>query len=61
MRLSEVEKKARQVGIKDTWRYSRKELIRQIQRQEGNFDCFDTLNKQSCSQNQCCWRVECVR
>ncbi len=40
MRLSEIEKKARSLGIKDTWRYSKKELIKTIQRTEGSFDCF---------------------
>jgi len=61
MRLSEIENKARQLGVKDTWRYSKKELIHRIQKQEGNFDCFDTSNKQNCNQTLCCWRAECVK
>lgn len=60
MRLSEIEKKARSLGIKDTWKYSKKELVKTIQRAEGNFDCFATA-KGSCAQTSCCWRLDCVK
>ena len=60
MRLAEIEKKARAVGIKDTWKYSKRDLIRNIQRKEGNFDCFGTA-KGSCSQMACCWRSDCLK
>lgn len=60
MRLSEVEKKAKNLGIKDTWRLSKKDLIKTIQRTEGNNACFAT-NPKSCDQLACCWRSDCVR
>ena len=60
MRLSEIEKKARSMGIKDLWRYSKKELIKTIQHTEGNFECFGTA-KGSCSQLACCWRDDCLK
>lgn len=60
MRLIEIEKKARNVGIKDTWKYSKKDLIKTIQRQEGNFDCFGTA-RSNCDQSTCCWRADCLR
>jgi hypothetical protein len=60
MRLSEIEKKAKDAGIKDTWKYSKKELIKSVQRKEGNFDCFGTA-KGSCDQMSCCWRSDCIR
>jgi hypothetical protein len=60
MRLSEIEKKARGAGIKDTWRYSKKELIKLIQRKEGNFDCFGS-SMSHCDQLACCWRLDCVK
>ena len=60
MRLSEIEKKARSMGVKDLWRYSKKELIKIIQRTEGNFECFGTA-KGSCSQLACCWRDDCLK
>jgi hypothetical protein len=59
MRLSEIEKKARVLGIKDTWKYSKKELVRTIQRKEDNFDCFGTA-RGSCNQLNCCWRTDCI-
>ncbi|MDD5155879.1 MAG: SAP domain-containing protein [Candidatus Omnitrophica bacterium] len=59
MRLSEIEKKARALGIKDTWKYSKKDLIKKIQKTEGNFDCFATAIN-FCSQNDCLWRIDCL-
>ena len=61
MRLSEITRKAKSVGLKDTWKYSKKDLIKAIQRKEGNFDCFGTVITGQCNQNGCCWRVDCVR
>lgn len=60
MRLSEIEKKAKSLGIKDTWRLSKKELIKTIQRKEGNFDCFASA-RNSCDQMNCLWRVGCIK
>ena len=60
MRLVEIEKKAKDLSINDTWKYSKKELIRKIQKAEGNFDCFGTATV-SCNQPVCCWRVECLK
>jgi hypothetical protein len=60
MRLVDIEKKAKKVGIKDTWKLSKKDLIRSIQRAENNFQCFGTAIG-SCSQIACCWRVDCIR
>jgi len=60
MRLIEIERKARSLGIKDTWKYSKKDLIKAIQRQEGNFDCFGSAGS-SCDQSACCWRGDCLR
>lgn len=60
MRLTEIEKKARAVGIKDTWKFSKKSLIKTIQRTEGNSDCFGTA-KDSCVQTACCWRSDCIK
>lgn len=60
MRLSDVEKKAKSLKIKDTWKYSKKDLIKTIQRTEGNFDCFGTASR-NCNQVACCWRTDCVK
>jgi len=59
MRLLLIEKKARDLGIKDTWKYSKKDLIRKIQEAEGNNLCFATKNRAFCGQMECCWRADC--
>ncbi|MDD3088063.1 MAG: SAP domain-containing protein [Candidatus Omnitrophica bacterium] len=60
MRLSEIEKRAKNLGIRDTWRLSKKELIKTIQRKEGNFDCFGSA-RNFCDQLVCVWRADCIR
>ncbi len=60
IRLSEVEKKAKSLGIRDTWRLSKRDLIKTIQRKEGNFDCFGSANN-TCDQISCAWRSDCVK
>lgn len=59
MRLPEIEKKAKNLGIKDTRKYSKNDLIKSIQRAEGNFDCFGSA-RDYCSQTACCWRSDCI-
>lgn len=61
MRLSEVEKRAKALNIKDTWRLSKKDLIKTIQRTEGNFDCFGTTKRNTCDQDSCLWRSDCIK
>jgi len=56
-----MEKKAKGLGIKDTWKYTKKELIKQIQRSEGNFPCYGTPTNHGCDQMACCWREDCLR
>jgi hypothetical protein len=38
---------------------SKPQLIRKIQRAQGNLDCFAT-GKSSCEHIQCPWRVDCL-
>lgn len=35
------------------------DMIRAIQRAEGNFDCFGTATVY-CNQDNCCWRFACI-
>lgn len=59
MRLSQIEKIAKSLGVKNAWKYSKKELIKAIQREEGNFDCFGTATD-FCDQMNCLWREDCL-
>ena len=39
---------------------SKLELIRSIQLQEGNFDCFASATEGMCDQGVCRWRDDCL-
>ena len=38
---------------------SKAELIKTIQSEEGNFDCFATAYSGECDQVNCIWREDC--
>ena len=57
MKLTEVKDKAKALGIRPG-KLNKGELIRAIQRQEGNADCFDA-GVAECDQLQCLWRSDC--
>lgn len=38
---------------------SKIELVKTIQANEGNFDCFATASHGECDQTGCCWREDC--
>jgi hypothetical protein len=58
MKMNEVRKKAKSLGIKAK-NPTKAELIKMIQRAEGNFDCFGTA-KDFCDQRMCCFRDDCL-
>ena len=59
MKMQEVRKIAKQWGVR-TARVSKGEVIRRIQRAEGNFPCFGTAIAGVCDQQECLWRAECL-
>ncbi len=50
---------AKQRGISPR-RYGKAELIRTLQREEGNFDCFAKAYAGYCDQAGCRWREDCL-
>ncbi len=60
MNLKDVKEIAKQKGIKAS-KMKKEELIRSIQKAEGNFDCFGTAISGECSQNDCLWREDCLQ
>ena len=58
MGLQEIRKIARAMGI-TTKGMDKTELVRAIQRAEGNFDCFGTAADEECDQESCMWREDC--
>ena len=60
MKLSEIQKRARKVGIRETWKKTtKKDLIKAIQRQEGNFDCFGKAGSH-CDRFECKYHKWCL-
>jgi len=58
MKMEEVRSIARSHGIQSA-KLSKTELIKSIQANEGNFDCFATAYGGECDQACCLWREEC--
>jgi len=59
MKIQEVRSKAKALGLKVNVGISKTELIRRIQKAEGNFDCFGRA-KDYCDQLGCCFREDCL-
>ncbi len=58
MQMKKIKEIAKKNGI-TPGSMSRTELIRAIQRAEGNSDCFATMHVNDCNQMDCLWRVDC--
>lgn len=60
MQLQTIRTIAKAQGI-NTHKMDKPTLIRTIQRQEGNFDCFGSAATNGfCDQGGCLWREECI-
>lgn len=59
MDLKEVRNIAKKHGI-SVGKMKKEEIIRSIQRAEGNFDCFGSPVGSECSQSNCLWRQDCL-
>jgi hypothetical protein len=58
MNVQEIRQIATQVGVKPG-KMNKTLLVRTIQRQEGNFDCFASAIDGQCDQDNCLWRKDC--
>jgi hypothetical protein len=58
MKMQKIKERAKETGIK-VGKMSKTELIRAIQRAEGNNDCFAAKDVSSCVQLNCLWREDC--
>jgi len=59
MDLNEVKRIAKKKGI-TTEKMKKAEIIRSIQRAEGNFDCYGSASSGECTQTKCLWRKDCL-
>ena len=58
MRMQEIRQMAKKMGI-NSFGKTKVELVREIQRKEGNFDCYGTAVDR-CDQLQCIFRSSCL-
>lgn len=58
MNVQEIRQIAAQIGVKPG-KMDKTRLVKTIQRQEGNFDCFATASNCECDQGGCLWRKDC--
>lgn len=59
MKVAEIREIARSNHI-GTRGLSKADLIRAIQREEGNFDCYATATDGNCDRRDCLWREDCM-
>jgi hypothetical protein len=60
MNIKQISTVAKGLGI-NPGKIKKADLIRVIQRTEGNFDCFATAYKGECDQINCSWRSDCLK
>jgi len=58
MKIQEIRVLAKALGI-NSLRKSKESLIRDIQKAEGNRECFNRGESQTCGQLACAWRTDC--
>jgi hypothetical protein len=58
MRVDEIRNLARGRGIK-TGKLTKGELVRAIQRDEGNCECYGGAGRVPCDQAGCLWFADC--
>ena len=59
MKMQDVRLMGKKLAI-NSFGKTKAELIREIQRAEGNFDCFGTAGG-ACDQLDCCFRSICLQ
>ena len=60
MKVQEIRTLAKGRGLKPG-RLAKTDLVRMLQKEEGNFDCFATAVAGDCDQLGCMWREDCFR
>ena len=59
MNLQDIRSKAKEMGIKPN-KMNKTDLIRAIQRSEGNTECYATDRVENCGELDCLWRTDCL-
>jgi len=59
MKVEEIRARGQAMGVMGLSGMRKAEMIRAIQRSEGNQDCFGAAWRFECPQAGCCWRADC--
>jgi len=59
MKFNDVRKIAKGMNL-NTYRMKKQDVIRAIQRLEGNPECYGTPTVASCNEAGCLWRSDCL-
>ncbi len=59
MNIQKIKAIAKEKGIK-AGNLKKEDLIRAVQRSEGNFDCYGSATSGFCNQTNCMWREDCL-
>jgi len=57
--LKQIRARAKQIGLTDFEGLGKGDLIRAIQKKEGNDSCFDAPWCNICRREDCCWSKDC--
>lgn len=58
MLVKEIRKIAKKKGVAAN-KMKKPDMVRAIQKAEGNYQCFQTGTKETCGQYGCLWREDC--
>lgn len=60
MKVKDIQNMARAMGLKPG-KLNKTRLIHTIQKQEKNDECYATSAVNSCGQDDCLWRSDCLK
>ena len=60
MKMNEIRKMAMAQGIQPK-KLTKASLVKAIQLNEGNFDCFGSATAGVCDQASCIWSEDCIK
>lgn len=60
MKVQEIKEIAVNLGIKPG-KMKKADLVRAVQRKEGNEDCYASERAANCDQLECLWRKDCLK
>jgi len=60
MKIQDIRKMAGKLKI-DSFGMTKMQIIRALQKAEGNFDCYGRASNGFCDQGACLWKEDCLK